>query len=88
MLTTIEELYLAHSKQLCEKRTDLMGKLSPAQARVCVYLVAGLTEKQAAVQIGISHHTVHDHTKAIYRLFGVENRVQLGLKFTMPEVLL
>ena len=65
-------------------RPDLLGKLSPAQARVLELLLAGITEPQIAARIERSRHTVHDHTKAIYSALGVSNRVQLVLLFSVP----
>ncbi|MCC6950451.1 MAG: helix-turn-helix transcriptional regulator [Phycisphaerales bacterium] len=65
-------------------RPDLLGRLSPAQARVLELLLAGITEPQIAAKIDRSRHTVHDHTKAIYSTLGVSNRVQLVLLFSVP----
>lgn len=62
-----------------EAPVALLAKLSDSQLRVLAYLLAGLTEPQIAVKIHRSRHTVHDHTKAIYSVFGVKRRVQLVL---------
>lgn len=51
--------------------------LSPAQSRVFDLAVQGLSEKQIAVQIHRSPHTVHSHLRAIYRHYGVANRAEL-----------
>jgi hypothetical protein len=43
-------------------------------------LMAGDSEKQAAVRLGLSRHTVHDYIKALHRRFGVASRAELLLK--------
>jgi DNA-binding CsgD family transcriptional regulator len=40
-------------------------------------LLTGATEKEIAVQLGLSVHTVHQYVKAIYRRFRVTSRAQL-----------
>lgn len=40
-------------------------------------LAAGLSEKEVAARLGISAHTVHEYTKALYRRFGVSSRAEL-----------
>lgn len=53
---------------------------SPAQQRVLHCLLNGLSEKEAARALGISHHTVHNHVKDIYALAGVSSRAELMAK--------
>ncbi len=60
-----------------ERRADLLSRLSPAQRRVAELLVAGRSERDIAREIGRSVHTVHDHSKAIYRSWGVKSRREL-----------
>ena len=40
-------------------------------------LKAGMTEKEAAIRLGMTPHAVHAHTKAVYRHYGVSSRGQL-----------
>ncbi len=40
-------------------------------------LVRGLSEKQVAVDLRLSPHTVHEYVKALYRHFGVQSRSEL-----------
>ena len=40
-------------------------------------LLAGDTEKQAALAMELSNATVHDYVKTIYRHFGVRSRAEL-----------
>jgi DNA-binding NarL/FixJ family response regulator len=79
-----------HAAHTHLRQTELIGKLSPVQKRVLGYFLCGLTEPQIAVKIERSKHTVHDHTKAIYQIFGVTRRIQLIQMFaeTDPRALL
>jgi DNA-binding CsgD family transcriptional regulator len=51
--------------------------LPPRVRQVLRCFLEGDTEKDAAVRLGISTHTVNDYTKRIYRHFGVTSRVEL-----------
>ena len=52
-------------------------KLSAAQYRVFVPLLEGLSEKATSKLLELSKHTVHNHIRAIFRVFGVHSRPQL-----------
>jgi DNA-binding CsgD family transcriptional regulator len=54
--------------------------LTPAQLRVLPYLLQGHREERIAELLCRSRHTVHDHVMAIYREYGVHNRVELILR--------
>src|SRR5690606_1760805 len=56
-------------------------KLSPRQKQVLDRLLAGDSVKQAAVVLGISHRTVEDYVKALYRIFSVNSRGELMALF-------
>ena len=51
--------------------------LSVAQQRVFEELLAGNPEKIVARHLDLSYHTVHNHVRAIYRIFGVGSRAEL-----------
>jgi len=51
--------------------------LSPRQQQVLEGLKEGLSEKQLAVRLGISRHTVHVYVKALYRRYHVSSRSEL-----------
>jgi pSer/pThr/pTyr-binding forkhead associated (FHA) protein len=51
--------------------------LSEAQRRVFELLLTGNPEKTIARTLKLSQHTVHNHVRAILRIFGVHSRVQL-----------
>jgi DNA-binding CsgD family transcriptional regulator len=56
---------------------SLPARLRPVLGR----LLAGDAEKQAAITLGLSRHTVHEYTKTLYRRFGVNSRGELLAKF-------
>lgn len=41
-------------------------ELTPAEMRVAVALSRGINAKQAARELGVSHHTVRQHLKAVF----------------------
>ena len=51
--------------------------LSPPQREVLRLIAAGLSEAEAAGRTGRSVHTVHNHLRAIYKVFGVHSRREL-----------
>ena len=52
---------------------ELAGRLRETLA----ILLEGKSEKQAAVELDLSHHTVHVYVKVLYKLFGVSSRCEL-----------
>lgn len=54
--------------------------LTRRQREVCTLAVQGLSHKQIARQLGITHRTVEDHIYHAYKLFGVNNKVGLLFK--------
>ena len=53
------------------------SSLTPAQRRVYALLLEGLIEREVAVRLGISPHTVHNHVTEIYRKLAVSTRGEL-----------
>ena len=51
--------------------------LSAAQFRVFKLIARGLAEKTIAKMLGLSKHTVHNHTRAIFLAYAVHSRAQL-----------
>ena len=58
-------------------RREVFDRVRP----VLELLLAGLSEKEAASRLGLSRHTVHEYTKALYRAFGVHSRGELLAQF-------
>ena len=55
----------------------IASRLSPAQCRVLMQLVDGLSEKETADKLKISPHTVHNHVREIYSTLNVHSRAEL-----------
>jgi DNA-binding CsgD family transcriptional regulator len=67
---------------LFAKRLAPMGgaslcDLAPRVRQVLVCLMEGDSEKQAALRLGISRHTVHDYVKRLHHRFEVSSRGEL-----------
>lgn len=56
---------------------EMIGKLSGTELQVLNHLRDDTTEKEIAVYLGRSPHTVHVHVKNIYRKLGVTSRKHL-----------
>jgi DNA-binding NarL/FixJ family response regulator len=52
-------------------------RLFPRQREVLEGLLRGLGEKEVALELGISPHTVHTYVTGIYRHFEVDSRSAL-----------
>jgi DNA-binding CsgD family transcriptional regulator len=63
--------------------TDKLFAFRPRERQVLLYLLAGDQTKQIATKLGISHHTVADYVKVIYRRLGVGTRTEL-LRLFLP----
>ncbi len=55
--------------------------LTRRERQVLVRLLAGDAEKEAAVMLGLSRHTLHMHVKRVYKFFKVETRSRLMALF-------
>jgi DNA-binding CsgD family transcriptional regulator len=64
--------------------------LSPRQVETLQHLLAGRSEKEVAIALGRSVHTVHVYVKEIYGRFGVQSRAELLARFVpvLPTPLL
>jgi DNA-binding CsgD family transcriptional regulator len=54
------------------------GGLTPTQRDVADLVASGLTNRQVAYQLFMSPHTVEAHLSAIYRVLGIQSRVDLA----------
>ena len=53
--------------------------LTPRQAEMLELVRAGLTDKEIAARIGLSHRTVQKHLQLAYRKLGVRNRTAAAI---------
>lgn len=51
--------------------------LAPRLRAVLGHLMAGLSEKQIAIRLGLSRHTVHAYVKSLHKEFGASSRGEL-----------
>src|SRR5262249_6195195 len=51
--------------------------LSGRQRRVYELLISGISERQMALQLKLSQHTIHTHVRAIYKALQVHSRLEL-----------
>ena len=61
------------------------GPLSPRLSQTLEALLAGDSEKQIALKLAISQHTVHVYVKALYKEFAVSSRGELLSRFITKE---
>src|SRR4051794_6467624 len=57
------------------------SELSRRERQVLALLVTGRSEKQVALELEISPHTVHVYVKSLYKLFGVCSRTDLLVRW-------
>ena len=66
---------LQHSARAIGRPSEV--ELSPRLQQTLDALMTGASEKQIASQFGISHHTMHQYVKTLFRRFGVTSRAEL-----------
>ncbi|MEV4974753.1 helix-turn-helix transcriptional regulator [Streptomyces scopuliridis] len=55
------------------------GALTESERVIARLISAGMTNRQAARQISLSHHTVNFHLRNIYRKLDISSRIQLAM---------
>jgi len=58
---------------------EAFSPLSPREMEILQYVTRGLSNKEIAVSLGISHQTVKNHMTAILHKLGVEDRTQAAV---------
>ena len=58
---------------------DVEVPLTPRESEVLEYVTRGLTNRQIAVELGISYETVKEHVQHIIRKMGVGDRTQAAV---------
>jgi len=64
-------------RQLAKANEPSTMRLSPRRRQVLDCLLEGMSEKQAATELGLTQPTVHQYVKAVYRHFHVYSRAEL-----------
>lgn len=62
-----------------EGEVDAYTPLSPREMEILQYVTRGLSNKEIAVQLGISHQTVKNHMTSILHKLDVEDRTQAAV---------
>jgi DNA-binding CsgD family transcriptional regulator len=77
--------------EFCKMVGDEVGRpaprgegLSPRLQQTLERILAGDSEKQIALHLGLSPHTVHIYVKNLYRHYGVSSRGELFAQFVRP----
>jgi DNA-binding CsgD family transcriptional regulator len=65
-----------------KKARDPTSDLPPRLAQTLNELASGLSEKQVALKLELSPHTIHNYIKALHQRFGVNSRAELLAKAT------
>jgi DNA-binding CsgD family transcriptional regulator len=78
LLTALVRRAVARRSTAPSAHSSDWDTLSPAEARVVELVRAGLSNKDTARRLGISHHTVRTHLEHAFCKLGVKNRTQLA----------
>ena len=62
----------------------LLAPLTPREREVAILVVDGLADREIAERLFLSHHTVSQYVKRIYRKLGVDSRVALTRRLLSP----
>lgn len=73
----LREAHLLSGTVLNHDEAGPIAALSPRLRAVADALAEGDAEKQVALRLGVSRHTVHDYVKDLYRRCGVTSRGEL-----------
>lgn len=57
---------------------ELLGELTPGQARVAALALEGLHDEEIAARLGLSRHTVSNQLRRAYTRLGVSSRSELS----------
>lgn len=63
---------------------QLLAPLTPREREVATLVVDGLSDREIAGQLSLSHHTVSQYVKRIYRKLDVDSRVSLTRALLRP----
>lgn len=81
----LSEVAWLHHAGFPRDRGAGVEELSSRQREVLVLLLEGRTREEIARLLGISRHTANDHTKVVYRQFGVGSQLALIRRFQLGD---
>ena len=58
---------------------DYLSPLSPREMEILEHVTRGMSNKEIAFKLGISHQTVKNHMTSILRKLGVDDRTQAAV---------
>lgn len=67
------------SRSYVDDSRETFSPLSPREMEILQHVTRGLSNKEIAVSLGISHQTVKNHMTAILHKLGVEDRTQAAV---------
>jgi DNA-binding NarL/FixJ family response regulator len=67
------------SRTYVDDNRETFSPLSPREMEILQHVTRGLSNKEIAVSLGISHQTVKNHMTAILHKLGVEDRTQAAV---------
>ena len=68
-----------------KKARDPSQHLPPRLAQTLQELIVGSSEKQIALKLDLSRHTIHNYVKALHQRFGVSSRGELLARAGRPD---
>lgn len=79
LLSWVEQKIGRFSGPLITDNDDLFVPLSPREMEILEHVTRGLSNKEIAYKLGISHQTVKNHMTAILRKLRVDDRTQAAV---------
>jgi len=66
---------------------NIFPELTVRERKICAMSVSGMTAKEVAMSLGLSHRTVEDHRESIYKKTKIKNMISVAYKvFGEPQV--
>ena len=79
LMSWVEQRIGRFSGPLISDSEDLFVPLSPREMEILEHVTRGLSNKEIAYKLGISHQTVKNHMTAILRKLRVDDRTQAAV---------
>jgi DNA-binding NarL/FixJ family response regulator len=73
------EEYRRFGGEIAYEQERFLAPLSPREMEILELVVGGMSNKEIAYHLGISHQTVKNHMTAILRKMGVADRTQAAV---------